>query len=106
MEEKEDLEEDLRILEFAKKLESIKIGSSCGQRRRRKLKPNVSKDWLNKLRRQLKNNSNEPIMQLGADKGIEISHSSESGGGYTSSSNSNSNDKNRLLSQQSDSNAN
>ena len=45
-------------------------------------------------------------MQLGADKGIEISHSSESGGGYTSSSNSNSNDKNRLLSQQSDSNTN
>jgi len=53
-------DEDKQIAEFAKKLEQnlkhppLRTIGAGGQRRRRKLKPNVSKDWLNKKRRELK----------------------------------------------------
>lgn len=53
-------DEDKQIAEFAKKLEQnlkhppLRTICAGGQRRRRKLKPNVSKDWLNKKRRELK----------------------------------------------------
>ena len=59
-----DDDEDKSIEEFAKNLEQIskqplpKIAFSGGQRRRRKLKPNISKEWVNKLRKQLKSQQN------------------------------------------------
>lgn len=53
-------DEERDIQEFARKLEIIQkqppiryIGMNGKQRRRRKLKPNVSADWLNKLRKEL-----------------------------------------------------
>ena len=53
-------DEERDIQEFAKKLENIQkqpplryVGMNGKQRRRRKLKPNVSVDWLNQLRKEL-----------------------------------------------------
>lgn len=57
-------DEERDIQEFAKKLENIQkqpplryVGVNGKQRRRRKLKPNVSVDWLNQLRKELSNQS-------------------------------------------------
>ena len=88
-----DFDEDQKIEEFARKLELIqkmpnRYQGSGGQRRRRKLKPNISKDWVNKLRKQLKSQQNPQNRNIDG-----VSNSSESVGSYASSSNSNSNGK-------------
>jgi hypothetical protein len=46
-------DEDLEIEKFAKNLEMIQRQPPMflGQRRRKKLKPNFSKDWVNNLRK-------------------------------------------------------
>ena len=73
-------EEDLEIEKFAKNLEQIQSRPPIflGQRRRKKLKPNFSKDWVKSLRKQLKSQLTDgPIS------------SSESMSSYTSDRNGN-----------------